>query len=138
VLVFEADGAIRRHAGGYSDWSRRRRGLAAAEELGAGKREDVAKPAERRPAAPRKLSYKLQRELEGLPEIIAGLEAEIEELNAEICAPDFFARRPEATRPRLDALTAAEERLERAMNRWIELEDEANRVAAQRESTREP
>ncbi|HUQ52354.1 MAG TPA: ATP-binding cassette domain-containing protein, partial [Gammaproteobacteria bacterium] len=80
TLVFEADGEIRRHAGGYSDWLERHRELAVTDEptapAGRVSRDTREKPAQR------KLSYKLQRELDALPEQIERLEQRVVELRA--------------------------------------------------------
>ena len=147
VLAFEADGTVKRHAGGYGDWARRHRELAVAEEAEARRGEtherrspprghapngsDVpAAPAPsppgsatRKPGPARKLSYKLQRELDELPAAIARLESAIAALQAEIGRPGFFAQTHDIVRPRLEALASAERELETAMSRWVELEE---------------
>src|SRR5690606_6435972 len=68
TLVFEANGRIVRHAGGYSDWLRRNEALATADDAPRGARDDKPKGPAKPAAPPRKLSYKLQRELDGLPD----------------------------------------------------------------------
>jgi ATP-binding cassette subfamily F protein uup len=144
VLAFEADGSIKRHAGGYSDWARRHRELAVAEEEPARHRDTLdrnttGRAATRsprgasgalapeggaqRPPSTRKLSYKLQRELDELPATIDQLESAIAALQAEIASPAFFAQAHDVVRPRLAALADAEQQLEAAMTRWLELED---------------
>jgi ATP-binding cassette subfamily F protein uup len=87
TLVFEASGQVVRHAGGYSDWLRRNEALATADaprgERGGrgeggergergegGERAEKLKAQPKSAAAPRKLSYKLQRELDGLPDAV--------------------------------------------------------------------
>jgi ATP-binding cassette subfamily F protein uup len=143
VLAFEADGAVKRHAGGYSDWARRHRELAVGEEDPARGRETRARddsseappqsqsgtrralPPDRDPHKPRsgrKLSYKLQRELDELPATIHRLESAIAALQAEISTPSFFAQTQDIVRPRLEALAYAEQQLDAAMTRWLELE----------------
>ena len=134
VLVFEADGHVRRHAGGYSDWAARGLQLSSGDDAPPQAREDAPLAVEIKTATARKLSYKLQRELDGLPGIIEGLEAEVEALQAEVSAPAFYSQDRELVHGRLDALVAAERQLEAAMTRWIELEDEARRAAAAREA----
>jgi ATP-binding cassette subfamily F protein uup len=149
VLAFEADGSIKRHAGGYSDWARRHRELAVGEEAptgvragsadagkacagkadagradcGSGFSRDRNNTAARSPDRARKLSYKLQRELDELPATIERLESEIAVLQAEISAPSFFTQAHDVVRPRLAALADAEQQLEAAMSRWLELQD---------------
>jgi ATP-binding cassette subfamily F protein uup len=69
----------------------------------------------------------VQRELDELPATIGRLESEIAALQAEISAPDFFAQAHDIVRPRLETLADAERRLETAMTRWLELEDNEHR-----------
>ncbi len=128
TLVFEDDGEILRHAGGYSDWLERHRDLAVtdkpAEAKSASTRDDRDKP------PPRKLSYKLQRELEALPAQIADLEARVTHLRAAVNDPALYQRASDEARNRLAELTDAEQQLETAFERWAELEQLALRVAA--------
>ena len=71
---------------------------------------------------PKKLSYKLQRELEALPAKLEQLEVEIEELQQTVNSADFFTKPVEETQPILDKLSASEQELEIAFERWEELE----------------
>jgi ATP-binding cassette subfamily F protein uup len=74
------------------------------------------------PPSRRRLSFKEQRELDGLPARIEGLEAEQVRLNAEVSSPDFY-RKPateiHAVMARLEALPAE---LDEALRRWDELD----------------
>jgi len=127
-IVFEDDGEILRHAGGYSEWLERHRNLAVTdkptEAKSAATRDDRDKP------PPRKLSYKLQRELEALPAQIAALEARVTHLHAAVNDPALYQRASDEARNRLAELTDAEQQLETAFERWAELEQLALRVAA--------
>jgi ATP-binding cassette subfamily F protein uup len=69
-----------------------------------------------------KLSYKLQRELDGLPDLIEELETEVAALQAEVTAPEFYAGDHVETREKLEALASVQAQLERAVERWAELE----------------
>ncbi|HET7133164.1 MAG TPA: ATP-binding cassette domain-containing protein, partial [Gammaproteobacteria bacterium] len=135
TLVFESGGNVTRHAGGYSDWLERKRALAVVDTP-----KESAAPARERtdpPPPPRKLSYLLQRELDGLPARIADLETRVAELQAAAAAPDFY-RRPQAeVQDGLAALAAAEGELDAALTRWTELEDQAAAIAATRERPRD-
>ncbi|MFA0231812.1 ABC transporter ATP-binding protein, partial [Vibrio sp. 10N.261.45.A7] len=66
--------------------------------------------------------YKLQRELEALPMRLEELETQIETLQEEVNDPSFFSKPVEQTQPVLDKLSAAEQELEVAFERWEELE----------------
>ena len=72
---------------------------------------------------PRKLSYKLQRELDALPERIAGLESSLRRKQLEIAEPQFYSQSHELVRDELAALARIQGELDEAMDRWLELED---------------
>src|SRR5690606_27056817 len=90
TLVFEEDGVVRRYAGGYSDWAAKQRALAAGDdETPGGAPAGANEPVRKRPASPpQKLSYKLQRELDALPDEIERLESEAAELERRATQPD--------------------------------------------------
>ena len=128
TLVFEADGNVRQYAGGYSDWLRQHHALAVGEDKDRAQPKPAAgKP--RRANASNKLSYKLKLELEALPGRIEQLETELEAINTEIAAPDFYKQDHETTQARLDRLRALEDELEESMDRWAELEQLASNQA---------
>ncbi len=120
VLVFE-NGGVRRYIGGYSDWARRGGRLTVKESpetAAADSRTASSKPRK----VPTKLSYKVQRELDLLPERIEGLETEIKSLQARIGEPDFYAQPFPEVQPVLDVLAERQAELEAAVDRWEELE----------------
>ncbi len=126
TLVFEADGVVKRHAGGYSDWLERRLELAVAESAQAksvSQRDAPARRETKTSAAPRKLSYKLQRELDALPDEIEVLEAQLANLRTLVNQTDFYQRPFEETQHVLAELRETEGRVERAVERWAELEE---------------
>ncbi len=129
TLVFEAGGKVVRHAGGYSDWLARHEALAVTDAPTA--TPQATEPATRPPPPPsRKLSYKLQRELEALPGEIEALEKGLAELQRETAAPEFYSRPQPDVQARLADLAMAEQRLDAALTRWTELEDQAAAAAA--------
>ena len=91
-IVFEGEGYLKEYIGGYQDYidaNRREQAVLQA----ATPKPSVERQAEKiKPKANRsiKLSYKEQRELEGLPDEIAGLEAEQSDLNARLSDPEIF------------------------------------------------
>ncbi len=127
VIASEGDGVWREYAGGYADWLRVK-DAEAREEVRAAKVSDPARPAaDRKPAmgGSAKLSFKERRELDGLPDRIAALEAEQAGLHASLADPALYQNAPDDVarlRTRLDAL---ETELESAMQRWEELETRA-------------
>jgi len=128
TLVFEDDGQVRRHAGGYSEWLERHRALAVLDEPPtAGTR--VSRDTRERPTQ-RKLSYKLQRELDALPDQIASLEQRVAELRVMVNDAGFYQRPHGEVQQSLDALRDAEREVEVAVDRWGELEEQAAAAAS--------
>lgn len=124
TLVFEGNGAVAEYVGGYSDWLNYKSSRSNSSSN--------AKPAANSSAASTKtsntenkkkskLSYKLQREYDQLPDAIEALENTITDLETTIAAPDFFTSGNE-TEPTLTALNESQAQLEAAFARWSELE----------------
>jgi len=86
--------------------------------------EKPANTAEVAQAVPKKkLSYKLQRELDQLPDAMAKTEAEIASLEEKMAAPGFFEQEHTAISEVTEALSAAQADLEQMFERWDELEN---------------
>jgi ATP-binding cassette subfamily F protein uup len=128
TLVFEQDGQVRRHAGGYTDWSSRDRALAVVDEPSKTAPSGSSRDTRLRPA-PRKLSYKLQRELDALPELIAELERKVAELRYIVTDSGFYQRAHDEVQRSLDELREAERAVDAAVDRWGELEQQAAAAA---------
>jgi ATP-binding cassette subfamily F protein uup len=71
----------------------------------------------------KKLSYKLRRELDALPDTIAELEDKIVELTEQTSAAGFYDQEFSVTEPILNSVAATQEALDTATERWIELEE---------------
>jgi ABC transport system ATP-binding/permease protein len=116
-------GFWREYEGGYEDWKRQRgraRAIAAAAVPAPAPSPAASAPAA--PAAPTaarsKLSFKEQRELDGLPGRIEALEAEQKALQERLASNDLYTREPQAV-PALQARhEAIEEELMQALERW--------------------
>lgn len=121
--VFDGEGKITQFVGGYADVmaTRERQAKFEAPAAQATKAQPVAEKTEASKKS-KKLSYKLQLELDGLPAKLEQLETTIEELQEKINQPEFFSSAVEVTQPILDALQKAESDLETAFMRWEELE----------------
>lgn len=126
--IFEGEGQIEEFVGGYHDAQRQRANVQAARDAMAPtvkeKVEPVAATTQKveQVAKPKKLSYKLQRELEQLPETLEKLENEITELQEKVNDASFFQQDPKKTDEVLGRLAEAEQELEVAFERWEELE----------------
>jgi ATP-binding cassette subfamily F protein uup len=119
TLVFEGDGCVREYVGGYEDWLRQRTDVTVSSPR------ITAKPAARqapKPAAPRKLTYREQQELERLPGDIESLELEHRDLAARVAGADFYKESSEAITRALERLRALETETLQAYARWEELE----------------
>ncbi|PWV65643.1 ATP-binding cassette ATPase Uup [Plasticicumulans acidivorans] len=121
-FVFEGDARIGEYVGGYSDWLRQRREPARPKPVE--RAPEAARPAPKAEPAKKtaKLSYKDQRELDGLPARIEALETEQAELSARTGEANFYQQPQEAQAAVLARLTALGEELETAYLRWDELE----------------
>jgi ATP-binding cassette subfamily F protein uup len=118
TLAINADGTVKETVGGYDDWLREQQ-LEAAPPVAAKPVQEKGKPQKERP---RKLSFKEERELEGLPERITTLEAEQEQIHSTLADPEFYKNAgPEVARlnSRLEELDAE---LLASYARWEELE----------------
>jgi len=129
TLVFQGGGEVREYVGGYQDWLRQGgspRLLGVAESGGEAK---VSKKPQQAPAvaevapAKKKLSYKLQRELEALPGRIDEVEKGIEALQAEISDPAFYQQSADVTAAVLSRIEALQQELDGLLERWAELEE---------------
>ena len=137
VIAFEGQGKVREYVGGYQDWIRQggrfpSESTSQTDEPKANKaksadaedKQEVAKPQPAKPKA--KLSYKLQREFDAMPELIATLEAEVASLQEQTAHGDFYTGDAEQVQQTLAKMADKEQQLENAMERWLELEEMQN------------
>ncbi|HIG36777.1 MAG TPA: ATP-binding cassette domain-containing protein, partial [Oceanospirillaceae bacterium] len=124
-LVFDGQGEITDSVGGYSDWVRRGGQLQAPTAQGHNKPTGMAatpvKAAVKAKPA-KKLSYKVQRELDQLPAQVETMEAEIAALQEEMGQADFYTQDQTKVSAKLAHMESLEAALEQAMDRWLELE----------------
>jgi ABC transport system ATP-binding/permease protein len=134
TIAWEGDavpGLWREYEGGYEDWTLQRgRSLALRDEAGrkeaaAAKGRRVAAPATApvaaaRPVAarPRKLSYKEQRELDGLPGRIEALEREQKDLAALLASAELYAEDPPRAEAAQMRYAQIDDELLAALERW--------------------
>jgi len=139
TLVFEGRGRVSEYVGGYQDWVRQTGGVMAVEsQTVLGINEDSSRPLKQERVSisqasasvkskpvRKKMSYKLKLELEQLPAKIEVLESEIKQVQAEMAATDFYNNEHSLVEKTIARLTAAEQSLEVAEERWLELEEAA-------------
>lgn len=131
LLVFKGNGEVEGHIGGYSDYENEtkieKNKIANKSSNNSIQKIDNSEPSKEQ--KPKKLTYKLQYELEKLPEKIAILNQELQELNERFSDPEFF----EDNEARDHSLRRSHQiimELENLENRWLELEimkDEINK-----------
>ncbi len=120
TLVFEGCGKVAEFVGGYDDWIRQRAIDPFADKPvkdDAGKKTRTDKKNK-----PTKLSYKDQRELDGLPEKIEKLEIQVQALTDEMSSNGFFQQDKAVIVKTQQRLASAQADLEACYERWEELE----------------
>jgi ATP-binding cassette subfamily F protein uup len=122
TIVFEEQG-VREYFGGYDDWVRQRKPMAAprSSERSAARTpsKSVSDP---QSESKRKLTFKERKELEGLPGKIEQYDAEIAALHREMSAPQFYQQPGTQIAAEQARLQQLEEQLAVAYQRWEELE----------------
>jgi ATP-binding cassette subfamily F protein uup len=127
LMVFEGNGKVVRYEGNYDTWRRlttqnmRASVLAAknAPVVEAKKVEGAAAPVKAKPAA--KLSYKDQRELDGIEKAIEEAEAKKSEVESRLHSPSVYANAAESAKVSFE-LDAAIAEVTRLYARWEELQ----------------
>ncbi len=122
VFVFEGKGVVNEYLGGYAEWfdlaEQRKKQLEGTVK----KITESEKEVKPKVAAKKKLSFKEKQELEQLPVDIDKLEAEQAELIEKVGEADFYKQDETTTQKTLDQLKEIETKLEKAYQRWDELE----------------
>ena len=126
--LFEGQGKVSEFVGGYQDMQhqlsyRQTVPMTAKPEVKADTKAETK--VENKPKV-KKLPYKIQQELDGLPAKLEQLEKKIETLQGTVNAPDFFAKSEDVTQKALQQLADTESEFEAAFSRWEELDAEAN------------
>ena len=123
TLVFEGDGIVTEHAGGYTDWRNELARIAVAKRgTSAVAAAKAAKPANAPTSAGAKLTNKERKEWETLPAKIDALEAEQAALTVQLGDPEIYkdgGAKAATLQKRLHALEAEHGQ---AFHRWAELD----------------
>ncbi len=125
VIAFEGNGKLTEFGGGYDDWQRytqkRSEEQKAAENAQQAKAKQSAASANTSQPAATKLSYKEQKELDDLPQVIDKLEAEQAHIHEELAKPENYSNAAliKTLQARLDEITIE---IENKITRWDELE----------------
>ena len=127
-IVFEGEGRLKEYVGGYQDYldaKNREQTFQAATPAKSATEDAPAKSAKPKANRTVKLSYKEQRELDALPDEIATLETEQNELAAQLSDPEVFRDYEKAAALQQRA-EAVENELMEKLERWEELEAKQN------------
>ena len=127
IWELSGDGCVQRYNGNYSDYAEKEVSVSDAAE----KPKKAAEKKERVFVVEKKLkfSYKEQREYDTIDDDIAALEQQIEDTETEIGkSTSDYVKLQELS----DRKTALEQQLEEKMERWLYLNDLAERIAASR------
>ncbi len=124
VIAFEGDGKLMEYVGGYEDWVRAKKYEAAQQSPA--KAAPAPKPAPATAAPKAKpasnLSFKEQRELEEIPQRIAVLESEQEEITAALSSANLYRDNPAHAKQLQERNSVIEDELLQLMARWEALE----------------
>lgn len=130
TIASEGEGQWREYVGGYSDWAAyqaaRRQETAAAAPAKAEAKTTASPPANKREKPRDKLSWKEARELEALPDQIARLETEQQQLTQQLEDPAFYQCDAQAAQAAAQRLAAIDDELMVLLERWEVLETRAN------------
>ena len=126
TIAFEGDGVLKEYVGGYQDWLRQGGKWAAPskpEKPVADEIEPIERASQVVIAAPtgKKLSYKLQRELDALPNEIEALEEQLAKLHADLTHPEFYQNSAEIIAEKTRTVAEHESKLQQLYTRWEEL-----------------
>jgi len=124
VIVAEGNGHWREYVGGYSDWERVR--AVAPVKAPAKVEVKAAKEPQSAPAAKqKKLSYKEQRELETLPNLIANLEKEQKVISDRLADPELYRQQPEEVQRLNQRFAEIDILLMESLEKWEAIEAKA-------------
>jgi ATP-binding cassette subfamily F protein uup len=125
TLVFAGEGKIEEYVGGYDDWLRQRE----ISQIPLAEKTQKKPPAKVRPAT-LKMTFKEERELEALPEMIKRLEEEKKQIYQALADPAFYRAGGSAAGIANSRLQALEKELTAAYLRWEYLEERQGQTQA--------
>lgn len=123
VIAFEGNGVLTEFGGGYDDWQRftqQRQSEAAstAKANDAKVKQAISTSNTANSKAASKLSFKEQKELDGIPAQIETLETEQAEINTKLADADIYRTQPDTVKKLQARLAEIETLLEDLLARW--------------------
>ena len=122
ILAFEGEGQVTFSEGNYDYYLEKRRRAASGSGGGAREFKVTGSPAGSKAGKPRKLSFKEQRELEGIEAVIQVAEAEVTEREAQFVDPEFVRKNGARMQALLAELETSKVKVAVLYARWEELE----------------
>jgi len=122
ILAFEGEGQVTFSEGNYDYYLEKRRRAASGSGGGAREFKVTGSPAGSKAGKPRKLSFKEQRELEGIEAVIQVAEAEVTEREAQFVDPEFVRKNGARMQALLAELETSKAKVAALYARWEELE----------------
>jgi ATP-binding cassette subfamily F protein uup len=119
TLVFEGAGVVNEYVGGYDDWLAQRPDPARDRKVVVTSRAQASAPPRDKP---KKLSYKVQLELDQLPKKIDALEQQQQTLTTAMSEPNFYQQDQATIAAAQDEIQQISTALEALYARWDELE----------------
>ena len=122
ILAFEGEGQVTFSEGNYDYYLEKRRRAASGSGGGAREFKVTGSPAGSKAGKPRKLSFKEQRELEGIEAVIQVAEADVTEREAQFVDPEFVRKNGARMQALLAELETSKAKVAVLYARWEELE----------------
>lgn len=132
LFVFKGDGIIEKHTGNYTEW-KEKESLNIQEENSEKEKKFLQNKQDNKPQKekPLKFSFKEQKEYDEIDGVIASLEESIASVEKEIeSASSDYTRLQEL----LSLKESLEQQLEEKMNRWLYLNELAEKIEASKKS----
>ena len=130
TLGLDGSGKVDVVAGGYEDWTRKRRETKAARAPAKAAPARASAPAAGSATPGRKLSYKDQRDFDRLPGEVARIDGEIAALEAMLHDPDLYAKNPQRFTELTERTAALRSEKDAAELRWLEVAELAAHIAS--------
>ena len=127
VIVAEGEGQWQEYVGGYTDWERVRTPAVSVSVKMPPKSDtkSLAKESIQSPKQQKKLSYKEQRELEILPQLISDLEAEQKIISEQLADADLYRQRPDEVQKLNNRYAEIDMLLMESLEKWEAIEAKA-------------
>ena len=135
TIAFEGNASLKEYIGGYEDWVRQggiwpdtqqrqesKDSNTAADPAAEKSTASNSSAVPNKPSKSKKLSYKLQRELDALPAELENLENQVDKMQQEVAAPEFYQQESSVVQQKLDAFNQLQQSLQEKYDRWEELE----------------